>query len=331
MPVLNTQHDHSHPVEEDSAWSESWLFGGYDPVTDAGLDTRIGIRPNEGTMDIWMEIWLPNGRFAHVLTKRPQTKMIDGDLEMSGIRYERVAPMQEWRVVGETVGVRRSHFERDTEERSVRVAVDVQFTALTAAIGADSQGRAREAHDPARTGFHVGHFEQAVRLRGFVQVDDERYDLVDARGMRDKSWGPRRWEHMEMWRWFALNFGDDIHVGASVLAGPRGVLHRGWIWREGRHRSLRHVEIKTELERDGIHVRRSSLRLIDSEGQEHFLQGEMIWIAEPEIHGQWATETGRTVIHMGLGRWEYEDRIGYGLSDYAHHLGPDGKPVVPIQ
>jgi hypothetical protein len=34
---------------------------------------------------------------------------------------------------------------------------------------------------------------------------------------------------------------------------------------------------------------------------------------------------------MGLGRWEYDGRVGYGLCDYAHHLGPDGKPLVPIQ
>src|ERR1700693_2306504 len=96
MPVLDVQHDSAHPVEADSAWSEAWLFGGYDPITDCGLDTRIGIRPNEGTIDIWMEVWLPEGRYAHLLATGPKSEIVDGDLQISGIRYERLAPLHRW-------------------------------------------------------------------------------------------------------------------------------------------------------------------------------------------------------------------------------------------
>lgn len=51
MPILDARHDLAHPVETDTAWSESDYFNAYDPDTDSGLFSRIGIRPNEGR---WM-------------------------------------------------------------------------------------------------------------------------------------------------------------------------------------------------------------------------------------------------------------------------------------
>ncbi|HUE29498.1 MAG TPA: hypothetical protein VMR79_01415, partial [Verrucomicrobiae bacterium] len=66
MPILDERHDFAHPVEPDTAWSESYYFNAYDPVTDTGLFTRIGIRPNEGTMDVGLSVWLPGSELATV-------------------------------------------------------------------------------------------------------------------------------------------------------------------------------------------------------------------------------------------------------------------------
>ena len=44
MPVLEEHHDFAHPVEPDTAWSESYYFNAYDPHTDTGFFTRIGVR-----------------------------------------------------------------------------------------------------------------------------------------------------------------------------------------------------------------------------------------------------------------------------------------------
>jgi len=46
-----SEHDFAHPVEPDSAWSESYYFNAYDPGSDSGFFTRIGVRPNEAP---WM-------------------------------------------------------------------------------------------------------------------------------------------------------------------------------------------------------------------------------------------------------------------------------------
>ena len=49
MPILGPEHDLQHPVEGDSAWSESYYFNAYDPDEDIGFYSRVGIRPTKGT------------------------------------------------------------------------------------------------------------------------------------------------------------------------------------------------------------------------------------------------------------------------------------------
>ena len=98
MPILEERHDLAHPVEGDSAWSESYYFNAYDPASDTGLFTRIGVRPNEGTLDVGCSVWLPGQEIAHVFGVREQKTMVDRVLEVGGVRYELVAPMKEWRL-----------------------------------------------------------------------------------------------------------------------------------------------------------------------------------------------------------------------------------------
>src|SRR5438552_3536938 len=143
MPILDERHDFAHPVEGDSAWSESYYFNCYDPAAD-----------------------------AVVLDLGKQGSMRPG-----------------------------------------RLAMDVTFSALIPAVGTDGQGKRAEGVS-AETSNSVGrgHLEQAGRWSGWIEADGQRYLLgADARGNRDKSWGPRRWGGPKMWRWFSINVGDDIH------------------------------------------------------------------------------------------------------------------------
>ena len=94
MPILDERHDFAHPVEPDTAWSESYYFNAYDPVTDAGLFTRIGVRPHEGTMDVGLSVWLPGSELATIHGVRPQHEMTDSDLAVAGVRYRLDVPAQ---------------------------------------------------------------------------------------------------------------------------------------------------------------------------------------------------------------------------------------------
>ena len=52
MPILAPGHDYAHPVESDTAWSESYYFNAYDPASDSGFfasalppDSIVMMRP----------------------------------------------------------------------------------------------------------------------------------------------------------------------------------------------------------------------------------------------------------------------------------------------
>ena len=327
MPVLGERHDFKHPVEPDTHWSESYYFNAYDPDVDAGLFTRIGIRPNEGTIDVGLSLWLPGTELATVRDIRPQLEMIDTVLEVGGVRYECLAPMKQWRItyvgdaeVRDLAGVR--------DERRSAVGLDLRFDALIPAIGTDGQGR-EGAGASAETGQSVGkgHLEQSGRWSGWIEVEGNRHVLRNARGNRDKSWGPRRWGGPRMWRWFSINFGDDVHLGGIRIGTDAGDLHRGWIWRDGEHASIRQWDVRTELAGDGITHRVSHVRAHDKKGRTHELRGDVLRVAAvPHGHGG-----PQTILNEALARWTYEARTGHGIAEYLHQLDRHGRPLVPIE
>ena len=128
MPILDPSHDGLHPVEGDSAWSESYYFNGYDPESDSGLYTRIGIRPNEGTMDVMLALWLPEGRIAFTRSKRDQNEICDSPLEVGGVRYVCVEQGKRWHLTARREARIFQVGSRKLE--NCETALDLEFEAL---------------------------------------------------------------------------------------------------------------------------------------------------------------------------------------------------------
>lgn len=325
MPILGPEHDFAHPVEGDAAWSESYYFNGYDPGCDVGLFTRIGVRPNEGTIDVGLTLWLPGTRVAGIRGVREQHEMTDTALEVSGVRYERIEPLRSWHL---TATGPADLGDLATGERGrADVEVDLRFEASTPAIGVDGQGRSdRSGGSAASTSASVGkgHLEQAGRWSGSVRCGSETWTLDPsrARGNRDKSWGPRRWGGPRWWRWFSINIDDGTHFGGISIGTEAGTLDRGWVHREGSVESIRSWGVSTELADDGVTHRVTHLRAVDKAGRTHELRGEVLRVL-PLPHGT-------TLVNEGLTRWEYEGRTGYGIAEYLHQLDDQGRPVVPV-
>ncbi len=327
MPILDEIHDFKHPVEDDSAWSESYYFNAFDPSNDIGMFTRIGIRPNEGSMDVDLAVWLPGNELARFRAFQPQTEMIDSLLEIGGVRYECLSPMKEWIVSasGEAMAFDLADLKI---QRKVHIDIDLRFHALIPAIGTDGQARQGKGVS-SETGKNVGkgHLEQSGRWSGWIEADGKRYTLTNARGNRDKSWGPRRWEGPRMWRWFSINIDDETHFGGIRIGTNVGDLHRGWVWRDGKSSSIKNWDVRTQLAADGMIHRVSLVNATDKEGRLHELRGDVLRvfpvIDEPGPNGR--------ILYEGLASWTYEGRTGYGISEYLHQLDDQGKPVVPIE
>src|SRR5580693_6007131 len=224
MPILDARHDLAHPVEGDTAWSESYYFNAYDPESDSGFFTRVGIRPNEGTMDVGMSVWLPGGDLAEYRWIKEQREMVDTVLEVGAVRYEMLEALQSWRLTTDAEVDARPCSSGSTTTRKVKLDLDVRFDAVTPAIGTDGQpsGGPKSAEAAAASGTTgKGHLEQAGRWTGTLEVDGVRHQWRDAHGNRDKSWGPRRWGGPAMWRWFSINVGD-VHFGGIRLGTEAG-------------------------------------------------------------------------------------------------------------
>jgi hypothetical protein len=282
---------------------------------------------------------------AHIRTEREQTTMIDRHLEVDTVAYDCVTPMQQWRLraegparvqrLGGATGARPGSGAgagagsgQGEEPETVALDVDVTFEARTPAIGVDGQsGTQQGAAGSAGASVGKGHFEQAGRWHGTIGVDGTGHELHEARGNRDKSWGPRQWGGPRMWRWFSINIGDDVAFGGIRLGTDAGDLHRGWVWRDGRATSVAEWQLQTELADDGLTQRVVHLTVLDKGGRTHELRGDVLRVAPLPR----ASATGSTVVNEGLTRWTYDGRTGTGIAEYLHQLDPEGRPRVPIE
>jgi len=320
MPILEPHHDYAHGVEPDTAWSESYYFNAYDPATESGIFTRVGIRPNEGTMDVGLSVWLPGGDLAEYRHVVECHEMPEAPLEVGGVRYELLQPMRTWRLVADVEAAARRCSPSAEGRRPVAITLDATFEALTPAVGSDGGAAA------STTG--KGHLEQAGQWSGTLTVDGTPYVWTGARGNRDRSWGPRRWGGPPMWRWWSINIGDDLHFGGIRLGTEAGDLHRGWVCERGRMTSVRDWGISTEVADDGLTQRVVHLVVTDKADRTYDLTGRVLRVAD-------IGRPGGTVINEGLTEWTYRaadgtTAVGYGIAEYLHQVDEAGKPRVPV-
>jgi hypothetical protein len=331
MPIMEPHHDFAHEVEPDTAWSESYYFNAYDPTSDSGFFTRVGIRPNEGTMDVGLSVWLPGGDLAEYRHQVECREMLGAPLEVGGARYELLEAMQRWRVVAELTTAARRCQPSSAERWPVEIELDVTFEGLSHAVGSagrpeHSQGSKESGAAATTTG--KGHFEQAGRWTGTLTVDGVAHEWSSARGNRDRSWGPRRWGEPPMWRWFSINIGDDLHFGGIKLGTEAGDLHRGWVSANGRVTSIRHWGLATELADDELTHRVMHLQATDKADRTYDLTGRVLRVAD-------IGRPGGTVINEGLVEWTYRrddggTEVGYGIGEYLHQVDALGRPRVPV-
>ena len=323
MPILDEPRLRP-PGRGDTAWSESYYFNAYCPVADAGLFTRIGVRPNEGTMDVGLSVWLPGDELAHVHAVREQKEMVDAGLERRRRRYERVEPLKTWRLTADVDAQARDLADADasTARRARRARPHVQRAhAGRRRRRPGPRGPGRERGDarerrqgPSRAGRPVDRLDRGRRR--------QRHELVDARGNRDKSWGPRRWGGPKMWRWFSINIGDDVHFGGIRIGTDAGDLHRGWVWTDGEHSSIREWKVTSELADDGVTHTATHVHATDKRGRVHELDADVFRVAP----GPAGIRPDTTIVNEGLARWTYEGRTGYGISEYLHQLDEQRPP-----
>lgn len=314
--MIEPRDDHPHPIGPEPAWSESYYFNFHDPASGLAGFTRIGYRPNEGTADGNLFLFLPGGGAVAVLNRESRSDSPE-DVRVGGLSYVRDFDLTRWRVrsAGTGLAVERasdlditSTRDRAAGGRVTDVQADLSYAAAMPPFGTSGRRARTEDARAAAGAVAAGHFEQLCAVRGTVRVGG-REVRVDGLGVRDRSWGPRDWSVPWGWRWFSIAFGRDLAVGVHAVMLPGHEVQAGWIWRDGRLVKVAGFTLDTDYE-DGFQ-RTLRLEIDDVEGRKVAIDGRVRSVIPLRI--------GRTRIAEGKTEFVMDGREGNGIAEYLNN------------
>ena len=325
---LEPADEYLHELGPEPTFNESMYFNVYDPATNLGGFFRLGNRANEGTGEMTVCLYLPDGRVGFMY-KRPEVTTNDA-FDAAGMRFDIVEPFEELtvRYDGKVVLLDEPLAMADpraafTENPYDEAHVDLVYRRAADPFG----GEPEESHEKPGEEFARGHYEQLVSATGTITVGDQSWE-VDGFGLRDHSWGPRTWQAPWYYRWLTANVGADFGFMGSRIArrdadGTRG----GFVWEDGRIHLCHDFEITTTWEGDDHYHQgiEAVLRAKDAEGEpkEWRVTGRVLNL----IPLRNRRDGKVTRISEGLTEWTLADgRVGYGLSEYLDQI-VDGEPV----
>ncbi len=317
-----------HELGPEPNFNESMYFNVYDPVASLGGFFRLGNRANEGSGEMTICLYLPDGRVGFMFG-RPRVTNNDA-FDAAGMRFEVVTPFEELtvRYDGE-VTILTDPLEMADPRRAFRdnprerCSVELTYTGDSAMFGGEPEERA----EPTGEEFARGHYEQLVGAHGTITLGDQAWD-IEGHGLRDHSWGPRYWQAPWYYRWLTANFGAGFGFMGSRVARREGPGSRGgFVWDGERLHLCRDFTIRSSWSEEGRYHREIDAELIGAD-RRWKVHGTVMNLIP--LRNRRTDEQGNelvTRISEGMTRWELEDgRVGYGLSEYLDQI-VEGAPV----
>jgi hypothetical protein len=316
-----------HELGPEPNFNESMYFNCVDASAQLGAFFRLGNRPNEGSGEMTICLYLPDGRVGFMFT-RPRVTTNDA-FDSGGMRFDVLEPFTDVRVHyrGPVVLLddplqmadpRRAFTSNPRAECSVELA----YRGVSAMFGGEPDVPVERPGEE----FARGHYEQLVGASGVVQVGEERWD-IDGHGLRDHSWGPRYWQAPWYYRWLTANVGDEFGFMGSRIARRDGPGTRGgFVWEDGRLHLCDDFRVSTVWDADRYHT------AVEAE----LVSGPRRWAVHGTVLRLIPLRNRRTDpdgnelltrIGEGLTRWTLDDgRVGFGLSEYLDQIVA-GAPV----
>ncbi|HEX9530930.1 MAG TPA: hypothetical protein VF954_07320 [Acidimicrobiales bacterium] len=320
---LEPQDEYMHELGPELNFNESMYFNLYDPRARLGGFFRLGNRANEGTAEMTVCLYLPDGRVGFMF-QRPKITNNDA-FNSGGLAFEVIRPFEELEVSygGKVVLLDDPLAVADpkrafTENPSIDCSVKLTYTRVSTMFGGESD----QPTEAAGEEFARGHYEQLVAGVGTISVGEQTWE-VEGYGLRDHSWGPRYWQAPWFYRWLTANFGPNFGFMASRSTRRDGKARTGgFLWDGTGMHIVDHVEISTIWSgEDSYHAEiEAVLRRGDNETR---VKGRVINLVPLRNR----REDLVTRISEGMTEWTLEDgQVGYGLSEYLDQI-IDGKPV----
>jgi hypothetical protein len=316
---LVPEDDYTHPVGPEPNFNESMYFNFFDARQSIGGFLRIGNRPGEGRAEVTVTLYRPDGRVLFRFERAP----IDHNdaFDAGGVRFEVLEPTERLRTryrgrMVELAEPRDMAEPRKALSQNPRRQVELDL--VHEAIG-PMYGRAGDAAEERRDAseqFAKAHYEQHMATRGELRIDEDRFE-IDGFGLRDHSWGPRHWQAIDGYEWLTMNFGRDLGAMVSVIRRDGNVARRGGVIVRGDDiEPIRKVEIEAEYEDNGLYHRAVTAHIETAAGETHVITGEVKGFIPLRNRRQGML----THIGEGMTEWTWNDRKGYGLSEFLKQI-----------
>lgn len=321
---LHPQDDYMHAVSKHPSHNESMFFNFFDDAQGMGGFVRIGNRPNEGHAEMTFCVFLPGGELLMQWAK-PALPTND-TFCAAGLKFQVLEPARRLSVTfdGDAVRIKdplqmRQPGKAMRGNPSVRTRLDLQIAGVGPMIGD------REGTSPDAVIFldGVGHYQQAIAATGTLSVGGQTWTL-NARGVRDHSWGPRLWNSIARDRSLWISFGDDLTFIAckTWLDAERAPDEMGCVIEHGEVTPLRSIEIRSHFSPDTYYHDQVVLEVTDVRGRSFTVSGSVLAYV-PLRH----RKEGQETVYLGqaMTSFEMNGRRTVGLSEYF-----DAESTVPL-
>ena len=322
-------HQWPRPVDEvhhdDGSWSDRCYFFAHSPDGAQLLTNGFGNNPNQQACAGYGKVALAGGHHRDLLVGRP----IRGDRERVGagpMTWTCVEPLRHWRC--------------DLAPNASGVAWEMHYTPRAPMW----ELLPMHVEVGGRVLVDMFHMKETGRWTGWYELDGERTSIDGWLGGRDRTFGVRVADELDLWLWLDIGF-DDRAIQAWVIEAHDGTVQYvdGGITHTDGTLSKRFVRIDHETTFDGDRKRpaRTTLVFTDEDGTAHRVEGVAdhqdvdVYYGQPlpsfafedlgggEYLGHFAWDSGdrdelvalesRSMSVDQLMRFEHDGRVGHGI------------------
>lgn len=331
MRLLPTD-DVMHEPEDAANFNESRYYNFFERAAapDApgfGGWVRMGNRVNEGHAELSVCLYTPDGRVGFIFDRPPIADNFAHDA--GGLTFEVVEAFVRHRITFEgrvclldeprAMADPRRAF---ADNPMVACSISLDLRAVGPVSGGEPEAEPGEEAietDPERM-FARGHTEQHMAVRGTVRIGAEVFEVTDALGMRDHSWGPRYWQNIHFYRWLTVNLGPDLGIGCTIAGDEAGHLGaRGFVYDRARYGDDRFVEIRDASigsDYDGDWFPLANHLRVVTDDHTYEISGD-VWSNIPLRNRRDGLVTR---ITEGATRWRCGGLEGSGMSEYLDQI-----------
>ncbi|HEX7069952.1 MAG TPA: hypothetical protein VF190_04060, partial [Rhodothermales bacterium] len=275
---LRPEDDYMHSVSEHPSHNESMFFNFFDSKQNAGGFVRIGNRPNEGHAEMTFCLFLPGGELLMQWAK-PAIENNES-FSAAGLNFRVLSPARKFSVTYEGEAVRIADpMEMKNPGNAMRgnPSVPTRLELDVSGVGPMIGDREGNAEDAIIFLDGVGHYQQAIAASGTLAVGDDRWHL-NARGVRDHSWGPRIWHSIFRDRSLWVSFGEDLTfiICKTWLSPDENADEMGCVIERDRVTPLRSIEIRSHFAPDTYYHDQVKIDLIDQQDRRFHLDGDVL-------------------------------------------------------